>query len=490
MHKALTLFLLLNSAVCWADMRNIPSSPTWLGAVVNDAAGISLNTTTINLSLNDAVYLGLRNNRSISSAYLTRIAQKFDLRVAEDLFTPKITLHGNYTSGHSDTDQHTKAELSPTATLLTPYGTRFSLGWAYQHTSTNRAGTSRNDGANISIVQPLLRGAGYDIASAPLQLAKLNEQVNRLTLKSSISQTITKIIYSYRELMRSQEQVRIAQDSLERARHLLEINKALIAAGRMAEFEIVQTEAELATQELSYEDALNQKDKNRLALLQLLALDMHTQVVASDTLRASPIQANATQALRQAESSQPTYLSQLIINKQAEIQLLLARNANLWDISLVGGASQIRDRSPSNSTVRSWNNYLGIQVEIPIGDLSTRQATVQAEVNIQIQSIQLQEMRQQLEHDTINAVRDINVRWRQYEIAQRVRDLSLRKLDIERQKLTVGRSSNFQILSFENDLRNAENARLNAVINYLNALSELDQTLGTTLESWSISLND
>ncbi len=90
----------------------------------------------------------------------------------------------------------------------------------------------------------------------------------------------------------------------------------------------------------------------------------------------------------------------------------------------------------------------------------------------------------------INAVRDIGVRWRQFEIAQRARDLSKRKLDIEREKLSVGRSNNVQVLSFENDLRNAENARLNAQISYLSAQAELDQTLGTTLESWDISLDD
>ena len=47
-----------------------------------------------------------------------------------------------------------------------------------------------------------------------------------------------------------------------------------------------------------------------------------------------------------------------------------------------------------------------------------------------------------------------------------------------------------EISKQENDLRNAENARLNALISYLNAQAELDQTLGTTLESWDISLND
>ena len=54
----------------------------------------------------------------------------------------------------------------------------------------------------------------------------------------------------------------------------------------------------------------------------------------------------------------------------------------------------------------------------------------------------------------------------------------------------AGRSSNFQVLSFESDLQNAENARLSTVIAYLNAQTQLDLTLGMTLESWDIILND
>lgn len=54
----------------------------------------SLNAQTIDLTLSDAIYLGLRNNRAIRNAYLDRIAQTFDLRVAEDRFTPKLSLTG------------------------------------------------------------------------------------------------------------------------------------------------------------------------------------------------------------------------------------------------------------------------------------------------------------------------------------------------------------------------------------------------------------
>jgi outer membrane protein TolC len=258
----------------------------------------------------------------------------------------------------------------------------------------------------------------------------------------------------------------------------------------MAAFEIVQTEAEVANQELSHEDARNQLETARLALLQLLALDLDTPIIASEAMQAAPLDIDTGQAVRQAEALQPTYLIQLIAGQQARISRVVARNERLWDVSLVGGGGQVRDRNNLHGGTRSWENYVGVQVEIPIGDLSARQADVQARVDVENQQVRTQEARQELQRDVTNAVRDIGARWRQYQIARRAEELSQRKLDIEQEKLTVGRSSNFQVLSFENDLRMAQSARLAALISYLNAQAELDQTLGTTLQSWDIALND
>ena len=483
--------MLMAPVLVQAEMDGLrPSAATRRSQPSSTIASSSFNAETIELTLSDAIYLGLRDNRSIRSAYLDRVAQKFDLRVAEDRFTPKLMLSGSYLSNRNQNDRYRQGSVTPLTTLQTPYGARVSLGWTYRYTQADQAGLSRNDGANIMVIQPLLRGAGREVATAPVVLAQLSEQANRLNLKSTVSQTITQVISSYRTLLQAQEQSKISRASLERARQLVEVNRAMIAAGRMAEFEIVQTEAEVASQELAYEEARNETDSARLDLLQRLALSLNTQIVATEALQARRVDVNAVRALQQAEALQPGYLSQLIYSEQAAINLAVARNSRLWDVSLVGGTSQIRDRNTLGGAARTWENYVGIQIEIPIGDLSTRQVEVQAQVNVRNQEIQLAEARQQLERDVANAVRDIGTRWRQYEIAQRALDLSRRKLEIEREKLTVGRSSNFQVLSFENDLRNAESARLGALISYLNAQSELDQTLGTTLQSWDIGLND
>lgn len=448
------------------------------------------DNSTISLTLSDAVYLGLRDNRNIRSAYLNRIAQKFDLYVAEDRFTPKLVISGNYLVQQNQDNRSGQTTLTPTTTLLTPYGTRMSLGWTYQNTDAKSGNGTQSDGANFTVIQPLLRGAGKDIATAPVHLAQLTEQVNRLNLKTSISRTITQIIRAYRDLLLAQEQLKIAQNSLVRAKKLIEINRTMIAAGRMAEFDIVQTEADEASQELAQEEALNRLDIARLALLQLLAVDLHSPVVATESLNAHRVVIRADEAFQQAKNSQPEYLAQLIQGDQATINLAVARNQRLWDVSLVGGAAQQNNRINGGANAHTWDNYVGIAVEVPIGELNTRQAEVQARVNVKNQQLQVEEFRQKLERDVTNAVRDIDTRWRQFEISQRARDLSRRKLEIEREKLTLGRSSNFQVLSYENDLRNAENTRLNALIAYLNAQADLDQILGTTLQSWDITLND
>lgn len=453
---------------------------------------ISLNQQIVDLTLDEAVFLGLRNNYGIRSAYFERIAQKFDLRVEEDRFTPKLVLSARHIIGRNQDERYRQTDAIPATTLLSKYGTRLSLSWSNQ-LSQGDLGRTRNDGATFSIIQPLLRGAGRDVVTAPLRSARLAEQSNLLSLKATVADTITRIIIGYHELLRAQQQLQIVRDALLRSHQLLEANKAMIAAGRMAEFEIVQTEANAATQELAVEEAANQLDASRLDLLRLLGIDLGTRIRAIEKPEAQRFEVNLAQALAITREQQPTYLKQLIATEQAAINLTLARNERLWDVSLVGGASQVRDRywtSVGNDSSRAWEGYGGIQVDIPIGDLSSRQAEVRARVNVENQGIRLAEIRQELERNVNDTVRNLETRWRQYEIAQRARALTQKKLEIEREKLQAGRSSNFQVLSFEADLRNAESAQLNALIAYLNAQAILDETLGTTLKSWDIELND
>src|SRR5476649_493252 len=416
---ALLLCLSYGPALAGDDLVGQPSAPSLRS---NQARGVLLSQQNTDLTLGDAVYLGLRNNRSIRSAYLQRIAQKFDLRVSEDLFNPKLLISGTYQANRGSKDSSRNTTLSPTTSLLSEYGTRLSMAWTQQLTNADVAGRYRSDGLDLAIIQPLLRGAGWDVTTAPLRVARIAEQVNRLSLKSNVAQTISDIITSYREVLRSQEQLTITQDALKRARALLDVNKALITAGRMAEFEIVQTEADIATQELGVEEAQNQLDTSRLALLRLLALDLSTPIRASEALEARPMTIDKRQAFNLAQTQQPEYLAALLGSQQADLNLVIAKDSGRWQVDLVAGANQLRDaysnndngNGNGNGNNRTWNSYAGVQVQIHIGDISTRQAEVRARVNVEDQQIRITDARQELERNVNDVVRDLGTRWRQY----------------------------------------------------------------------------
>lgn len=442
----------------------------------------------VELTLPDAVALGLRDNRTIRSAYLQRIAQKFDLRVAEDRFTPKLTLSSSYRARRDLGIPGSSADLTPIATMVTPVGTQVALAWA--NTSDKIAGSERftSSNINLAVIQPLLRDGGLEVNMAPVRIAQLDEKANRLGLKATVSQTVTEIIQAYRAFLQAQDQLRISRDALTRSRELLALNRTLIDNGRMAEVEIVQTESDVANQELAVDQAANVVDQTRLALLEKLAVDPRTDLVSKETISVQPVRVSLDQALGVAFDSNPQYLSQLLAVEKAKLNLGVAKNRRLWDVSLVAGTEAMR-QTPSDVRLQR-NSYGGVKLSIPLGDLTAEKEEVSASVAERTATVGLDAIRQQVEHQTRDAVRNVEARWRQYEIATRARDLGVRKLEIEREKLQVGRSSNFQVLSFESDLRTAESARLNAMIGYLNALTILDQQVGTTLDTWQISLDD
>ncbi|MNE44132.1 Outer membrane efflux protein [compost metagenome] len=169
--------------------------------------------------------------------------------------------------------------------------------------------------------------------------------------------------------------------------------------------------------------------------------------------------------------------------------MIIARNQRLWDLSLVATAT--RDDGP-----RFFDRYdetdttVGLRLSLPIGDLSRRQAWLASETAMQTAELAYEEMQQSVEIQVLDAVQAVEAGWRQVEAARRARTLSAQALEIGQERLRFGRSSNFEVLSLQADLRAADVQALSADIAYLNALTALDQQIGSTLETWRISLND
>jgi outer membrane protein TolC len=456
-----------------------------------------INQNNMEMLLSDSIFLVLRKNRNIKSAYLDRVAQKYDLEVAEAKFKPilNIDLSTQYSSIRDAENKTSSITESASAKVTQNIQTGGQFVFAWTGSGEQKRQPSRQDSYGnsfgINFTQPLLKGGGFDIATASVDIARFNEQINILSLKSTIMDTVTSAIFAYRSFLQAKRQLEISRQAVERAKKLLEINKALIASGRMATVDIIQAEADLAGREFAILTVQNNLDAARLSLIKLLDIGKDTQIAPVEEKEIELLNPDIALCRALAFANRPDYLQTYLQLQIAEKNLLLAKNNRLWSLSL----NTAYNLSSSDNAIgkawdfgkKDWN--VGFKLNIPIGDLTINQTYITAKINMEKAKIRLDELRETIEVDVINALREVSKALKQLELAKKLRELAEKKLDAEMEKLKVGLSSNFQIITFQNDLTNAQNSELDAVIAYLNALTSLDKTIGTTLDTWKIELN-
>lgn len=475
---ALSLTMLATSV--WAQ-----PAPSPLASVALPVGPYIPSGQPLELKLDEAVALALRYNRHVRSAYLQRTVQRFDLRIAERAFVPRGEIGTEIAQRRTDGRVFDEISAQASASWATPLGGQVGFVWSR---SEIRNGLG-HETTGVSLVQPLLRGGGLAVNMAPVRIARLQEDINRLHLEATVSGSITSVITSYRNLVQAQEQVRLAEASLERMRELLATNRALIDAGRMAEADIIQTQSGVANQEVALLQTRQQLASAQLALVHLLALASRTNVVAVDDMQANKVDVDLERALVTAFSSRIDLQAQQIALEQARQFGVVARNARLWDVSLV--ASAMRDDGVGfwQSNERT-DTSIGLRLSVPLGDLSGRQNWLTAQTNLKTAELALEELKQAVENQVLDAVQSVEASWHKVEAARRAKSLSEQALEIAHEKLRFGRASNFEVLSLQSDLRAADAQELAANIAYLNALTALDQQIGSTLSTWRISLHD
>ena len=476
-----------------------------LQAFAQDGTGLG---PPIRLSLADAVDIGVAQNTALTNQRIARVAQEFQLRVAEDKFNPDLDLgfsvdarraSGQQTAGDSTLSTGTaditdSAGFTPKVTLNVETGGQFVFEAPVRTSRTDGSKRSYTTEVGFTFTQPLLRGAGYDIATASVRQARIQDRVDILALAQTAISTVNAVIQQYRALQLAQRQVIIARQSLEQVQRQFETNQALIAAGRMAEVDNIQTEQSIASQEVSVVATENAADQARLVLLQTLNLPSDILIDPIEPLRIEQVAIDGERSQELAFQFRTDWQSILLNLKAAQITLLLASNNLLPSLDVELGARSGPSGFDLGQTMGAlfegkpaWN--IGLRLTLPtIGDLTPYQAEASAKVSV-IQTLNnIDQLRQTIRAEIVNAIRTVRLQWQQYQLASRARELAEQQLAIEQEKLNFGRTTNFQVLSFQTTLTNARNSELSAIVNYQNALTDLDATLGTTLETWNIGL--
>jgi outer membrane protein len=467
------------------DAESVPANPSGVGT----EPALPAERQTINLRLPDLLNLTLQGNRTLRDRTLERIIQRQQLTAAEQTFDPRLTptlrvdVNQNLSATGAD-GLGDATDIDEQALLTTEVDTR--LG-------TNiRVGVDPLDDTSpfqLAIRQPLMRGFGQAVNEAPVDQARLQESQNQLDLRGTVIDTLTEAINRYTNLIRAQSEVEIQAQALERRQRQLEIQRALVAAGRQARVDLFNIERSVADAERDLVVARNRLQQANNDILNLIGTDRQLSFSAStETITALYESAVARAAtyeqanlVQLALGQRPDYLKAQLNRRSLELAQLIAEDNLRWSLDAVADGN-LGDFSQSR---------VGLVATRTFDDPDLQTARVSSDVNLERQDNRLLQLEEQIRNDVTSGLADVQSNLLRVQAAERATLNARRQLDAAKEQFRLGRGdvSLFQIIDQEENLVTAENNELAARIDFLNSVAQLEQTVGITLETWDEQLD-
>jgi outer membrane protein TolC len=133
---------------------------------------------------------------------------------------------------------------------------------------------------------------------------------------------------------------------------------------------------------------------------------------------------------------------------------------------------------------------LGLTFSLPLANVFSRASVAQARLNLRQSMLDLENQKDQIYVEVKNAVRSVDANYKRILAYTRARELAEQKLAAEEEKLRVGMSTNYMVLSYQRDLATARISELNSIVSYNISIAALEKSMGTNLQSKNIKLTD
>ena len=462
------------------------------------------------LALDDAIQLALQHNQRIKVSEFSPQIARANVLTAYGTFDPAITFRRSYSETETPGPLAPFARRSITQTDnyslsldgLMPWGMSYSLGG----TATNLRGNATPYGfadnyttfGGVSVTQPLLRGFGFGATLANLRVAKASRGISDWQHRQTVIDIVTNVIFSFNNLQQARANLKIARDSRGLTAQLLDETEKKNRVGAVADADVVQTRAQLATRE---ESILLAERRIRDAENQLRLLVGDTGFGTSgpdleivELAPAAEISVDASTDVKKALDLRPDYQAARLGITIDRANNAAAQNALLPRLDFVGsygysGVSgnfrtardQVRDED-----ARSYS--AGMVVRVPLTFADGRGRARAARLNLRQGEADLVRLEQDIAIAVTAAAGQIETTRQRVAVTRIARDLAAQALDSEQKKFRAGTGRTLDILSLQGSLSSADNSYASALADQRRALATYERELGVTLVSHQIAL--
>lgn len=424
------------------------------------------------------------------------------VEIAKDVFTPTVSVTASHGIARTDSMPGTKSESTDTRVGVIQ---KLSSGATVNvSTSLDRSASNPTFGlfnpaydsdVSVSIRQPLLAGAGSKVTRAGVSRAEISLQRAHLDYRQRVLQIIFNTESAYYDLVYAREQLEVRRFSLNLAKKLHDEAKTRRDTGVATDLDVLQAEVGVANAQRSVvlaEQSVRDQSDKLLALIGQFELDSPLgETRFGNAMEALPVLASSLDAARR---NTPEYLSAQAALEQAKLELDVARNGQLPDLS-VGGA--VGYNGTDSNAGSSFSNALGsersswqldLSLSYPWGQKSDKARYRQNLAAVSQQTLRLRQIEQVIEVDVRSAVRAVEAGNESARIASLARGLSERQYELERAKFEAGLSTSRRVLEAQDDLETAKVNELQSRVSLRNAVSALHRLEGSSLARYGITL--
>jgi outer membrane protein TolC len=479
------------------------------------------------LGLAEAVHEALTHNPGVAAQRLTPLRQQEDVRRAEAIFDPALSLSINKDrreAPNSSTLYGTQtlvvSNVNGNATLKKKLrtGADFAIDFTNNRLVSNaRQGLVPQYKPELvfSLNQPLLRNFGANFAYLLVDITAIGSEAARYTYRAQLADFVKQVVGAYWAVVFARENLAVQRRSLELARQTLHENTERVRVGLLAPVAVKEAESEAAAREAQVIVAENALDVAQRTLRQLVFLRtgdtfVPRQIEPIEEPHTTAVAVDGDAALAAALEQRPEILAQNLdvrsknLTARVRENQLLPRADFVGNVGLNGLAGDPQPITFAGQTVvsefggsygkaldrlttREFYSYkAGVEIEIPIGNAAAKAEYTQAKIDVSQAELDRRQLLSNVTLEVGKAVNDVITNMKRIQSTRVARELAEENLSNQQKRLDVGMATTKDILDFQDKLTTARGNEVQAATDYNVSLAELARAKGTLLDEYSV----
>jgi outer membrane protein TolC len=372
---------------------------------------------------------------------------------------------------------------------------------------------------SVTVSQPLLKGFGRDVNLRYVKIANINQKISRLLFYQQLISTVYGVARLYYDLVSLNENVAVKKETLAAAQKLYEDDKAQEEQGTLAPLGLTQAQSLVSSSELDLIQAQGLVRQQEVILKSQLSRRGSADPVFADrpiiptsriTIPANDELPSVNSLVSNALEQRPDLVQATLQVQSGEVAVKASENATRPQLDIVGnfqtrGSSELPFTSlgtpgtglitaPTDLGVaglRTSRIYqAGIQFNLPLTNHVAQADAARDMLQLRQAQARTQVLANQVREDVESSVIALQTARSALNAAIQSRIYQEQLVQAEKDKLSVGASTNFLLIQQESYLAQARSTEVGARSVWIKARVALDRSVGDLLEQNGITYDD